>query len=114
MIHLIDNKALSRAEVDAVHAMVRNLPKNLAKDVDEIGKLARDSALPREFGGIRRSPKRGGRSPKRVRIAPKGIRSSPKALASWLSAFGLDLCDPTVEPDATTEILIVDRAWGRR
>jgi hypothetical protein len=35
---------------------------------------------------------------------PKGVRSSQKASASWLSDLNL--------PDATTEILFVDRAWG--
>jgi hypothetical protein len=49
MIHLIDNKALSQAQVDAVDAMVRNLPKNLNADVNELAKLMNDANLPKEF-----------------------------------------------------------------
>lgn len=49
MIHLIDNKALSQTQVDAVTALTRNLPKNLAADVDEFAKLIGDANLPKEF-----------------------------------------------------------------
>jgi hypothetical protein len=49
MIHLIDNKALSQAQVDAVDALTRNLPKNLAADTAELAAFARTPDLPKEF-----------------------------------------------------------------
>jgi hypothetical protein len=47
---LIDNKALAAAQVDAVSALTRNLPRNIDVDLADFARLAKDPGLPGEFG----------------------------------------------------------------
>lgn len=105
-VHIIDNKAFAtREQVDAVSALTRNLPKNLADDIAALtGTLGGRPDVPIAVqAALQRLEKA------QAELASKGIPSTAKATQAQQPTINQTLSDHRIHREVTGAAGVVDR-----